>query len=178
MPEIDYLAIAREALGRDVADDYTPTYEEFLTIERAVTERRWQINEEKAKAEQAKAERQAKLEADPLYEHRERATELRQAREAEAQKRADAIELVNAEHRDQLPGDASELDDATLYRLAYQEGIENDPDYLKDNLAANITASRQPVESEQEKTNAIYKARWDAEREAYNKLHDNTEGGN
>ncbi|HXL43519.1 MAG TPA: hypothetical protein VN960_05610 [Gaiellaceae bacterium] len=176
MNDTEYAAFASEVLGRPVAANDQFSYDDLRLIRAAETEREIAEREERAAAEKAEAERQKKLEADPLFERRARAAQLREEREAHEQKKRDAIELVNAEHRDQLPGDASELDEAELFKLAYGEGAD-DFMALADDVDANARAALAPRgKTEAEITADMYRARDAREKAAFDALHNDTEG--
>src|SRR6266511_2879066 len=157
MNDTEYAAFASEVLGRPVAANDQFSYDDLRLIRAAETEREIAEREERAAAEKAEAECQKK-------------------REAHEQKKRDAIELVNAEYRDQLPGDASELDEAELFKLAYGEGAD-DFMALADDVDANARAALAPRgKTEAEITADMYRARDAREKAAFDALHNDTEG--
>lgn len=176
MNDTEHAALLKQVLGRDVdPNTYTPTMDEFRAIRLAEIDYESDRRTAAAEAALAENERQRLLAEDPLYERKAEAQRLREEAAAEEAKYQDALTLVQNEHGHELPDqDASGLDRADLYRLAYGEGRDTFNDLAED-VNANAARALSPRgQTEQEKTNEIYRQRWAKEDAAYKSHHPTT----
>jgi|SoiMethySBSTD1v2_1073268.scaffolds.fasta_scaffold178715_5 hypothetical protein len=117
----------------------------------------WWTKNEARKAEEARAaaeqkaaeeERAAKLAADPYFEYKEKAAQIREAEEAEEAKYQAALTLARAGEAGHLPRPAEELPREDLYSAVYGEGRDTFFD-LADDPEANRAAMERSREAKE-----------------------------